>query len=43
LRTLAPHATWTGIDASEPMLGRAREAMPVWSQRDLAVLRAIRR
>ena len=23
-----PHAHWTGIDASEPMLGRARERLP---------------
>jgi tRNA (cmo5U34)-methyltransferase len=28
VRALYPEATWTGIDASEPMLRRAREAMP---------------
>jgi tRNA (cmo5U34)-methyltransferase len=28
VRALHPHAAWTGIDASEPMLGRAREQMP---------------
>jgi tRNA (cmo5U34)-methyltransferase len=28
VRALHPQATWTGIDASEPMLRRAREAMP---------------
>lgn len=26
--TLHPHARWTGIDASEPMLARARERLP---------------
>jgi tRNA (cmo5U34)-methyltransferase len=28
VRALHPSASWTGIDASESMLGRAREAMP---------------
>jgi tRNA (cmo5U34)-methyltransferase len=33
---LHPHARWTGIDASEPMLARARERLP---QADLRVAR----
>jgi tRNA (cmo5U34)-methyltransferase len=28
VRARHPHATWTGIDASEPMLRRARKEMP---------------
>jgi len=28
VRSLHPDATWTGIDASEAMLGRAREVLP---------------
>src|SRR5919201_4892751 len=28
VRELHPGASWTGIDASEPMLARAREALP---------------
>jgi trans-aconitate methyltransferase len=28
VRVLCPDASWTGIDASEPMLERARETLP---------------